>query len=241
MRERARRSIRAAARYMAWRGLETRIEGLEHLPREGGVVIAARHVHHLYDGCLFLAIMPRPVHMLVALDWVEDRRMRGLMERACSMAGWPVVLRSERLHGTGPCVYQENESGTYLRRAVVDSIAVLRAGRVLVVFPEAYPNIDPHPTPKPNLDSFLPFRPGFAGLADMARREGSAPVPIVPAGLCYEHGSRWRVTLRFGAPLFVENRTDRSRVARAVERQVRRLSATSSARQSAGCYQRNVG
>ncbi len=53
-------------------------------------------------------------------------------------------------------------------------------------------------------------------------REGSAPIPIVPAGLHYEQGPRWRVIARFGAPLFVENRADRPRVVRAVETHVRR-------------------
>ncbi len=216
-REPASRTIRVAARWMAWRGLNTRIEGLEHLPRLGGAVIAARHVHHLYDGCLFLSVVPRPVHLLVALDWVADRRVRGLMERACSMAEWPVALRPERLRGP--------EQRAYLRRAVTDSIAILRAGRILVVFPEAYPNVDPHPTPKADLQAFLPFRPGFVGLADLARKEGAEPIPIVPAGLRYEWGSRWTVTLRLGAPLFVRDRADRTRVAREIESQVRLLSA----------------
>ncbi len=65
------------------------------------------------------------------------------------------ILRSERLSGTGPGAYQKSEGGAYLRKAVVDSMAVLRAGRALVVFPEAYPNIDPHPTLKADLNSFL--------------------------------------------------------------------------------------
>ena len=31
----------------------------------------------------------------------------------------------------------------------------------VLMFPEGYPNIDPHPTPKPDLDALLPFQPGF--------------------------------------------------------------------------------
>ena len=37
--------------------------------------------------------VPRPLHILVALDWVQNRAGRRAMERACRAAGWPVVLR----------------------------------------------------------------------------------------------------------------------------------------------------
>ena len=120
--------------------------------------------------------------------------------------------------------YGAADAGRYLRRAVRDAVDLLRAGRALAVFPEAYPTVDPHATPKASGDAFLPFRPGFIRIVEMAQRDGCTRVPIVPAGLSYRPGRRWEVTLRFAAPLYVEGRADRAGVLRAVEEQVRLLS-----------------
>ena len=35
------------------------VEGLEHVPGSGPVLIAARHFHHLYDGCVLMKAVPR--------------------------------------------------------------------------------------------------------------------------------------------------------------------------------------
>ena len=71
-----RSTMRAWARATVARRLDVEVEGLQHLPREGPLLIACRHVHHLYDGCLLLTAVPRPVHLLVALDWAADRPTR---------------------------------------------------------------------------------------------------------------------------------------------------------------------
>jgi putative membrane protein len=185
-----------------------------------------------------LAVIPRPLHLLVALDWVATQRARTVMEWACRTAQWPVVLRAERLQ-PGASAYAAADAGRYLRRAVRDAVALLRAGRALAVFPEAYPTVDPHATPKASGAASLPFRPGVIRIAEMAQRTGCARVPIVPAGLSYwpgqvnagqtDAGHTWEATLRFAAPLYVAGRADRAGVLRAVEEQVRRLSTPGSA------------
>jgi putative membrane protein len=173
------------------------------------VLVASRHYHHLYDACVLLAAVPRPLHFLVALDWVRGRRGRRLMEGVCGIARWPVVLRADELArpqaaGRAPAVrpprvanargrgnrpaalaYGLDEAPRYLRRGARDAAALLRAGRALVVFPEGYPNVDPDFTPKGEDGAFLPFRPGFARPAAIAQRGGRTRVPIVPAGLEY--------------------------------------------------------
>src|SRR5579875_52933 len=108
--------LRAGAQAIAVRRLDLHVEGLEHLPHKGPLLIASRHYHHLYDGCILLAVAPRPLHLLVALDWVTTRRDRGLMEWACRTARWPVVLRAERLQAGGSA-YDAADAGRYLRRA----------------------------------------------------------------------------------------------------------------------------
>jgi putative membrane protein len=93
---------------------------------------------------------------------------------------------------------------------------------LVLVFPEGYPNVDPNPTPKRGDDDFLPFQAGFVRFARIAERSGVPSVPIVPAGLRYERGPRWRVTIRYGPAVFA---TDDLEAARSeVEARVRALS-----------------
>ena len=44
-------------------------------------------------------------------------------------------------------------------------------GRLLVIFPEGYPNIDPTYTTKIEPDEFLPFKPGFLNIVSVRREE----------------------------------------------------------------------
>jgi len=219
------RTMRWGARLLIARRLDLRVEGLDLLPRTGPVLVVARHFHHLYDGAALIAVAPRPVHIFVALDWVRSRPGRWAMERLCAAAGWPVVLRADsRSLRVGQSSYQVGERGALLRHALRDTTRLLREGRLLVIFPEAYPNVDPDYTPKIGDDSFLPFDPGFAHVIERAQRRDGRPVAVVPTGLRYERGDRWRVTLRFGAPCYLDNATDRSTFVSDVERSVRSLS-----------------
>src|SRR5581483_10353110 len=183
-------TMRLLSRIIVKRNVDLTIEGLQHMPEKGPVLIAARHVHHFYDGAILLHAIPRPVHILVALDWVKQPFVRRFMELACHMANWPIVLRDEQLReqsGRANSAYTADEHGSYLRRAVRDSVRLLRNGEALVIFPEAYTNID----------AFLPFRPGLARLVTMAERDGRTQVAIVPTGLIYTHPcGRWQATLR---------------------------------------------
>ncbi len=204
------------------------VTGKEHIPVAGPVVIAARHYHHLYDGCALLSSVPRRLHILVALDWIERRWQRWLMEFVCKLVTWPVVLRSERLE-MGQSIYSEREAARYLRRALRDAGEILRRGEVLALFPEGYPVIDPLPTPSRDASGFLPFRPGFIRLVEQLEREQRMQVAIVPAGFSYEYRrGTWLVTLRFGPALFRQDFPDGSHLLEAVEARVRALSAPAS-------------
>jgi putative membrane protein len=95
---------------------------------------------------------------------------------------------------------------------------------MLVVFPEAYPNIDPTYTLKNGNEAFLPFRPGFARLVEMAEKEGHTQVAIVPAGLSYVQNGCWHITLRFGPALSRIDYVDSMHLVQAIERSVHELS-----------------
>src|SRR5579859_232000 len=221
-------TLRVGSRVIEKRHLQITVEGLEHVPRSGPLIIVARHYHHLYDGAVLMATLPRPVHILVALDLVQKRWLRRVMEWSCALARWPVVLRSERLSqtdGAGASAYAASEGRRYLRHAVVDAIGLLRQGKSLLIFPEAYPNIDPTYTPKQDADAFLPFRPGFVKLAELAEHHGHTQVAIVPAGLTYTPNGRWQVTLRFASPLFLRDYADHQQLAHRIEACVHALSS----------------
>jgi putative membrane protein len=192
-------SIRSLAAAVVGRKLRVDLHGLEHLPPKGPTLVVARHVHHLYDAALLLAVIERPVHFLVALDWVGGRGQRAIMEAACRAARWPVLLRTSASNlrsVAGP--YVRSDTRPYLRRALGEANDLLCSGRLLVIFPEGYPNVDPTFTPKSGLEDWLPFSPIFGRIAARAERSCGRPVPIVPVGLAYEPGDRWRVRLRFG-------------------------------------------
>ena len=224
-------TVYAGSRALTRHKVQVTVEGLEYVPYSGPVLIAARHFHHLYDGCVLLGAIPRRLHILVALDWVQKRWLRWLMEWACAMVEWPVMLRIERLNEDGSedskarhSAYSRGAFRPYLRRSVKHSVRLLRSGEALVVFPEAYPNIDPAPTPKKDKDAFLPFRPGFAKLAEMAERDGRTRVAIVPAGFTYVQREQWHITLQLGPALFRDDYPDSTHLVRSIEQRIHDLS-----------------
>jgi putative membrane protein len=212
------RFLHTGSDVLSRRRLDLTVEGGDVLPRRGPVIIAARHYHHLYDGVAMFATVPRPLHILVGLDWVRNPVAKVAMTALCRAAGWPVVLRRD-----GAVAVDSQEARRQLRQAVTDSLDVLARGHMLLVFPEGYPTIDPGFTPKRFDDEVLPFQPGFARLAALAAARGMR-VPIVPAGLEYTRGERWRITLRFGAPRVIAARGDASALVGAIESDVCRLS-----------------
>jgi putative membrane protein len=196
-------------RAIAWWALRTMtdsvaVEGLERVPRSGPVLLAARHYHHLLDGAVLVRHLPRPVHIVVGLDWTANARQRRRMERACAWARYPVILRPATTGAHGG--YAAGDVRRYLRSGLQDAAALLREGRVVLVFPEGYPVVDPSPsgaTPRArDADGLLPFAAGFRTIAGAARRAGARDVAIVPVGFRYEpRGARWRIAVRFGETL----------------------------------------
>lgn len=218
------------------RSVELRVEGAEWLPPSGPLLIAARHYHNLLDGLILLRHARRPVRLLVTLDWARTPFQRRGMELACRLARWPAVLRTDdflvqRGRYDGESAYHLADARPMLRAATRLAVDDLRRGETLVVFPEAYPNIDPLPSPKADGRDFLPFDPGFVKLAQLTERDGHSHVAIVPAGFAYVplpgEKERWRVTLRYGEPRFIAPRAPTDEVRHftdAVENAVRTLS-----------------
>ena len=125
--------MRLGARALAAGRVEMAVTGLEHIPREGPVLLVARHYHHLFDGVVLLLSMPRPIHILVTLDWAKNRYARRLMTLATKMARWPVVLRSDALRAgvnrTPGEFFSATDIRRYQRSAISDSVTLLAEGR----------------------------------------------------------------------------------------------------------------
>jgi 1-acyl-sn-glycerol-3-phosphate acyltransferase len=235
-------AMRFFARAFAARRLIIEVAGLPHVPKHGPVLVVARHYHHLFDGIALLLSMPRPIHILVTLDWIKSRHVRQLMERATAMARWPVVLRSDALRvdvDSGQSAMRfASTSGAiqrYQRKAIGDAVELLAQGRILVVFPEGYPNIDPHYTPKTRPEEFLRFKSGFAVIAGAAEKHQGARIPMLPIGLAYTRagqGNRWTARLRIGEPVYSQDFASRRLLVNHMEQQVAQLSGSDSARRA---------
>jgi putative membrane protein len=180
------------------------VEGLEHVPPTGPALLIAHHYHHLLDGAVLIRHIPRPVHIVVALDWTANPRQRRWMERACGWAHWPVILRATTLDDRS--AYEKSELLRYLRAGLRDAAALLNAGRLVTIFPEGYPVIDPTASPRTpqarDASGFLPFADGFRTILTLAHRTYPAPIPLIPIGFAYARKkNRWTITARIGKPL----------------------------------------
>jgi 1-acyl-sn-glycerol-3-phosphate acyltransferase len=180
------------------------VEGREQVPAHGPVMLVARHFHHLLDGAVLVTRVARPIHIVVGLDWAATPVQRRWMERLCRAAEYPIVLRQPTLEHNG--IYRRDELLRYTRSALRETTRLLRAGRVVLVFPEGYPNIDPAGTRKGDADDWLPFEPGFLKMIEIAERDGATKVALVPVGFAYERGRRWSIRARIGPPLAREGR-----------------------------------
>jgi 1-acyl-sn-glycerol-3-phosphate acyltransferase len=222
-------ATRLGARALAAGRLAIAVTGLEHIPPAGPVLLVARHYHYLFDGVVLLVSIPRPIHMLLTLDWVKNGYARRLLTLATAMVRWPVVLRSDagRARVTdawGEKFIRAGAVRRFQRSALDDSVALLAEGRAFVAFPEGYPNIDRHYTPKTKPEEVLPFKGGFAAIAAAAERRLGSRIPIVPCGLSYTRNVSWTARLNVGRAVYLEDFGSRQMLVRYMERRVVELS-----------------
>lgn len=224
------RSMRLVFTRLLRRKADLAIVGRDRIPRRGPVIVAVRHVHHAFDGAALLQAIERPTSLVVTLDWLPPGPRRNLLAALCRAARWPAVIRSEQFSPSSG--KRDPEAVRRLRSAIEESVAVLGDGRVLVVFPEGYPNVDPNGSPKTGLDEMIPFREGYLHIAVRLHRQTGQTATIVPAGFTYQaptgdrprEGDRWRIRLAFGEPVTLEPNDDVATANRAIEAEVRLLS-----------------
>lgn len=221
------RAMRLIARYLAACKLRTVARGTENLPALGPALIVARHYHHLFDGLALFAALRRRFHIVVTMDWVANRRTKFFMWTINRMARWPMLLRTDSLQRRGNdrrSLFSSSDVLRYQRRALRQAVELLVEGRIVVVFPEGYPNIDPTYTPKSAPDQFLPFKSGFVNILRAAEGRLGTEIPVIPAGLRYQRGKIWTGHLTFGKPICRDRGVDRNALIGVLEKEVKKLS-----------------
>ena len=166
--------LRTLARIVAWICFRYRVEG--EMPRSGGVLIAANHASYL-DIPLLGCGMNRRAWYLGRHDLFPIPVLNGILQSL----GW-IPVRLGRLD----------------REAFGKAINLIRAGHVVVIFPEGGRSHDGY------------LRPPKAGIGVIVSQTGC---PVVPAYLkgtfdVLPTGARWprlrQVTVRFGDPIRFE-------------------------------------
>jgi 1-acyl-sn-glycerol-3-phosphate acyltransferase len=146
-----------------------RAQGLEHVPRDGGFVIAANHISSLDPWALGYPLWPRRrLRWMAKVELFENRLIRWILR---SGGAFPV------------------RRGQHDQQAIQTAIRVLRAGDVLVMFPEGTRRRKGRARPRPHTGA--------------ARIAVAAGVPLVPAAVAgterLSRLERWRVA--YGPPI----------------------------------------
>jgi 1-acyl-sn-glycerol-3-phosphate acyltransferase len=179
------RMVALVARILARMFARIRVEGLEHLPRRGAVILAANHISN--------------ADPVVAGAWItgalRSRRMHWLGKR--ELFDWPVVGWMAAHGGVHP-VARDTADVEAFRLAT----RILEAGYVLLVFPEG--------TRSPTGE----LGEAKDGLAMLAMRTGAqiVPVAINNTDAVWKKGQklpspfpRRTITLRVGEPFRVDD------------------------------------
>jgi 1-acyl-sn-glycerol-3-phosphate acyltransferase len=163
-------------------GWRPHVEGLEHVPRSGGVIFAGNHLS-VADELFIGATVPRHLAFWAKSDYFEGTGIRGWFSR-------------NLMNGLG-AIPVERKGGRAALEAFDGAVPVLKGGDAIVIYPEG--------TRSP--DGKL-----YRGRTGVARLAVAAGVPIVPVGTLgtdkvqpigrmYPKFSRRTITVKFGKPI----------------------------------------
>jgi len=192
--------------------LRVRVKGLDNIPRDGPVLLAANH-HSFWDGILLQVTQTRPVGMLVRHEIMASRFGNWFFGRG---GGIPV----NRAEGGNQSALEQAE-------------AALRDGRILAVFLEGGRSLPLDQAEDPYLVAAgRPLGRPKSGLARLALASGA---PVVPVGMLTDKwwprenkipDLRQPIYLNFGEPqTFAGEANDRDRVAKVGDDVMHRIKA----------------
>ncbi len=192
-------ALRAAADVaLHWYYGDVLVQGREHVPASGPLLVVANHPNALVDAMLVATTVPRRVLITAKATLFEHPLLAPLL-RAVGVvplrrAGDErrVAAAVEAATTTTSHPARERNDGTF--RLVVDA---LRRDSVVMIFPEGISHDAP---------ALAPIKTGAARMALEARTAGVHGVHILPLGLVYERKEqlRSRILVRAGATLDVD-------------------------------------
>jgi len=158
------------------------IEGREHVPRRGPVILAANHLSFL-DSFLIPLVAPRPVVFLAKDDYFTAPGIKGWLSRT-TLTGIGAVPVPRGAHRAA-------------QAALEAALGVLAEGRAFGIHPEGSRSRDGR------------LYRGRTGVAWLAFASGAPVVPVAvigtdriqPVGARLPRPRPGRVTVRFGAPM----------------------------------------
>ncbi|GIV94423.1 MAG: 1-acyl-sn-glycerol-3-phosphate acyltransferase [Chloroflexus sp.] len=161
-----------------------RVEGIEHIPREGAFIIAANHTSHA-DTAVIYSVLPREARERFVAAAAQDYFFQGgVMQFLSRILFNAIPVARDRRGGQDP-----------LRHAA----RALREGYVLLLYPEGT---------RSKTGEIGPFRSGVGRL--IAEFPGTPVIPtyvggtnrVMPKGKVVPRP--YRVTVRFGEPLYLK-------------------------------------
>ena len=181
--------FRVSAQFaLRWYYSELIVQGREHIPANGPLLVVANHPNALVDAMIVGTTLRRRVLITARATLFEGRTLAGLLRRI----GVVPLLRVQDVAvvaGT-PGLLARNDAS--LER-VTDA---LRLGEVVLIFPEGISHDRP---------SMAPLKSGAARIALQALGKGAHTLHILPIGLVYEEKERpgTRVLVKIGRPMTV--------------------------------------
>lgn len=181
------RVVRRMARIaLAWYYADLTVQGREHLPATGPLLLVANHPNALVDALVVVATVPRRV-LLTAKATLFEQPLLAALLRAFGVVPLRRAQDARESATTAPTVARNADAF----HAVTTALA---QGRAILVFPEGISHDAP---------SLAPLKTGAARMALMAHAGGVRGLRLVATGLTYEEKERprSRIVTRFAAPL----------------------------------------
>ncbi len=156
------------------------VEGLENVPRKGGVILASNHLSFI-DSVVIPLTAPRPISFLAKAEYFQGKGLRGRLLRSLFKAINAVPVERGTVH---------------LAQAALDAaLEILQDDQAFGIYPEGTRSLDGR------------LYRGKTGVAWLALTAGVPVVPVALEGteLIQPVGRKLprirRVTVRFGEPL----------------------------------------
>jgi 1-acyl-sn-glycerol-3-phosphate acyltransferase len=194
--------VTGAARLMIKMQFRVISTGTENIPMQGPALILVRHVHGNFDPSLMYSLISRPFYPIGATDHmnkIENVPFSFIFKKLGVLPVWRED--SQNKYREAPDLKHQ---GT---RLIFDCMHRLLLNQAIMIFPEAWPILDSHYTPRDSSEiesnTIAEFREGFQAIAALYRRKTGQDVPVIVTGIFYEKidGKFKNIFVNFSEPI----------------------------------------